>query len=345
MELTAVRSSERSRYKRCKKAWYWAWRKGFVPREARFGALELGAWIHDALHAWYLLPAKQRKGQLATLFLLVAQTAIVDAKEDGAPERLLDEAEELMVLGVAMCEAYEEHWGSDPTIQVITAEIPLEFILKSELNLRGKWEPTALHYLKPDMVFADKAGCIWLMEHKTAKSIRTEHLVINDQGRPYAAMAERALRKAGVIGKRDEVKGVMYNFLRKALPDRRPQNDKGQYLNQDGSVSKKQPPPYFQRWPLVLTREQKSITLGRVAAETAEIAHTTLLLRNGHLDPADLTKTPHWSCPRQCEFWRMCVAEENGADISSWEGTVYTRQNPYERDYGTADEPSSFEMG
>lgn len=350
IQLTSVRAGERSRYKRCPKAWYWAWRKGLVPRAHRFGALELGTWMHAALANWYMLPGKKRGGKdhppLWLLFEPVAQSAIVWAKEDGAPDHLIEKAEELAELGRAMAHAYEEEYGSDPDVEVITAEIPLDFTLQMELNPKtGAWEPSAVHRLKPDLVYADPAGDIWLMEHKTAKSIRTEYLAINGQGRPYAAMAERALRKAGVLSKSDTVKGVMYNFLRKALPDQRAENDKGEKLNKDGSVSKSQPAALFQRYPLVLTRKQKMITLQRIVNETVEIQQVTTALKTGKLSHEDLKKTDHWSCPRTCEFWRMCVAEESGADISIMESTMYFRRNPYEYEEDTTDELISFEMG
>lgn len=346
MELTVVRSGERMKFKRCEKAWFWAWRKGLVPRGARFGALELGTWIHAAFAIWYMTGFKRDKAGLKSIFIVISQAAIILATEEGAPEHVIDEAWELQALGEAMMDAYQTKYGLDPEVEVITAEIPLEFTLVTELNPRTeKWEATAVHRLKPDLVYADKAGDIWLMEHKTAKSIRTEHLVINDQGAPYAAMAERALKKSGVLGKRDEVKGVMYNFLRKQLPDLRPENAKGQKLNKDGSVSKKQPAPFFLRHPLILTREQKRRTLVRVATETQRIQATTTALKSGHLDPDDLQKTPHWSCPKHCDYWAMCIAEERGADIRFMEKTMFIRQDPYEYKEDSADEIPTFEMG
>jgi hypothetical protein len=346
MEYTVVRSGERSRYKRCPTAWYWAWRKGLIPRGARFGALELGTWVHVALAAWYLPGFTRSKSNLVQLFLMVSDESILQAKEEGAPEHLVDEAIELQQLGVAMMEAYEGRYGDDPGIEVISAEIPLEFTLEMEMNkATGVWEPRTVHRLKPDLVYADEAGDIWLMEHKTAKSIRTEHLLLNDQGPPYAAMAERGLRKAGVIGKRDEVRGVMYNFLRKQLPDLRKENAKGEKLNQNGSVSKKQPAPFFLRYPLTLTKQQKRRILTRVSRETYEIQTVTTALKTGHLELDDLKKTGHWSCPKHCEFWKMCVAHERGSDIRTMEKSMFIRQDPYAYEEDTADEPISFEMG
>lgn len=335
LELTVVRSGERSRYKRCVKAWFWAWRRGLVPRGARFGALELGTWIHIALANWYLPGYARASIGLVELFRIASDIAIGMARDEGAPEHVIDQAIELQQLGLAMIEAYEKHYKRDSGMEIITAEIPLEFTLA----------PNVVHRLKPDLVYADRAGDIWLGEHKTAKTIRTEHLALNDQGPAYAAMAERALKRAGILDKSDIIKGVMYNFLRKALPDLRPENRKGQKLNKNGTVSAKQPPPLFLRHPLVLTREQKRRTLVRVANETGKIQSLTNALKKGHVKPEQLDKTGHHSCPKFCEFWAMCVAEERGADIRMMERTMFFRRNPYEYEEDTADEVISFEMG
>ena len=203
----------------------------------------------------------------------------------------------------------------------------------------------AVHKLKPDLVFRDRNGDIWLMEHKTAKQVQLEHLVIDDQARPYGVMAEPILRKLGVINSRQKFRGILYNFLRKALTDERPQNPAGKYLNQDGSVSKRQPSPLFIRHPVTMTKKAKMITLERVRGETLEITQKTLELRTGYLHPDRLNKTPHKSCAKTCNFFTMCVAEEEGSDISSMESTMYKRQNPYIYEEESTEDPMSFEIG
>ena len=114
------------------------------------------------------------------------------------------------------------------------------------------------------------------MEHKTAKQVQLEHLVIDDQARPYGAMTESLLRKLGLIKRSQQFRGILYNILRKALTDERPQNTQGKYLNQDGSVSKRQPSPLFIRHPVTMTKKAKIITLQRVRDETLEITQKTL---------------------------------------------------------------------
>jgi hypothetical protein len=342
MELPSIRSHERITYKRCVKKWYWAWRRGLVPRAANFGALELGTWMHAALATWYQEGRKRHPMGLKQIFTNTGLLHIRTAETNGAPEHVIEQAEQLLSLGEAMAEAYQIHYGVDGSLDVIGAEIPLEFTIS---DTRPPYPVIAKHRLKPDLVFMDSNGDMWILETKTAKSIQTEHLAIDDQARPYGAMAEQALRKAKLLKKSQNFKGILYNILRKALPDLRPTNSKGHYLNKDRSVSKRQPPPFFVRKPITLTREAKLITLRRVQRDTLEITNATVALRNRHVDPLDLPKTPHWSCPKTCQFFAMCVAEEQGADTRLMERTIYLRRDPYLYEEDTTDEPVSFEMG
>lgn len=313
---------------------------GLVPRAVSFGPLDLGTWMHDALAAWYGV-GTERIGDLAEHFRASADDAYAIASRAGAPEHVLTKAEELAVLGELVARAYVANYRNDPTVHVLGAEVPLEFSIP---NYRGN-EVAALHRLKPDLIYREnRSWNVWLMEHKTAASISTEHLVIDDQARPYGAMAERALRRAGVLSKKHVFKGVMYNFLRKSLPDDRPRNKEGKYLNKNGSVSKRQPPAQFVRKPVTLTRAARLLTLRRVQQETIMVTAVTMDLRTRRTIPEDLPKTPHKSCPKFCQYFAMCAAEEDGADIREMQRTMYTRQDPYT--YGeTTEDPASFEMG
>lgn len=336
--LPLVRNGERVDHKRCPKKWFWRWRMGLVPKEKSFGALELGTWMHYALAVWYG-EGYSRNGSIVEHFRLISAAAIESAQRAGAPTYVLDKADEIAALGEAMAVAYERRYGTDKDVFVLAVEIPLEFSISDH---QGK--VIALHRLKPDMVYADRQKAVRLMENKTAAVIRTGHLVIDDQARPYGAMAERALRRAGVLSKRDQFVGIMYNFLRKALPDERPTNEKGLYLNKNGSVSKKQPPALFLRHPVNMPRAAKEIALRRIQRETIAITEMAKAVRQGKLDPAMLPKTPHTSCEKFCPYFSMCVAEEQGTDIREMQRSMFVRKDPYEYE-DTTDIPSSFEMG
>lgn len=338
-----VRSHEVMDYKRCPKKWYWKWRKGLVPKTISFGALDLGTWMHTAFQRWYG-PGFKRNGTLVEHFLDTAENAQGAAAENGASEHVLDTASELIALGEAMATAYQSFYqDNDPGIDVLATEVPLEFTFSDP----GRNSFKATHKLKPDLVYfhPDGSGDILLMEHKTATQIRTAHLAIDGQARPYGAMAERALRTAGLISKPQRLRGIMYNFLRKALPDLRPTDSQGRSLNKNGTVSKKQPATSFVRHLVTLTAQAKVVTLERIQADSAMLALVTQSIRAGRIDPRDIPKTAHWSCPKMCPFFNMCVAEENGSDIRNMEETMFVRKDPYVYYEETTDEIPSFEMG
>jgi len=337
-----VRSHECIDYKRCMKKWFWRWRLGLYPKHRDYGALDLGTWVHEALALWYgpIDGGTRHDVSLAELFVNIAESAITWAATDGVSQEQLDQAEELMMLGRAMLGAYQKHYRNDG-FEPIQAEIPLEFVISD-----ADGEPIATYKLKPDLLGRFHNG-IWLVEHKTAKAIRTEHLVIDDQARPYGAMAEVALLKAGILKRGERLQGIMYNYLRKGLPDERARDAKGLALNKNGTVSKRQSAPLFKRHPVPLTNKAKVATLKRKRMEVVEITLVAQALREGRLDPRWLQKTPHWSCPKTCDFFAICALEEEGADITDMQRQMYARRNPYlyDEEHDTADEPKSFEMG
>ncbi len=307
---------------------------GLVPKRPTVGALDLGTWVHSAFEAWYG-PGRKRNGDLLEHF----KAAVTEALETISSMHY-EKAEELAVLGEAMMNAYTDRYGDDPDVYVIGGEIPLEFSIADH---RGN--VMAKHLLKPDLVYTDRQGDAWLMEHKTAGQIVTEHLSIDDQARPYGAMAERALRRMGLLPKGSVFRGIMYNFLRKAFPDDRLKNDKGQSLNKNGTVSKRQPAPLFKRHPVTMSRQAKILTLERIQSETMIVTGLAQGLRSGKIDPDLLPKTPSKGCPRFCDYFPICEAEDAGTDITQMTKDMYYRRNPYDYDTVSTEDKGTFEMG
>lgn len=344
-----VRGSERIDFKRCELKWYWAWRKGLVPRAKTFGALDLGTWAHASLAAWYGQVRRQPK-QLVAHMEHYAYQAITAAETEGAPEEVIAQAEELAALGVGMMRHYGQVYGRDPEIEIITVEVPLEFsfhFVESLLGEQGR-TITVLHKLKPDAVFRLKGfDGVMLLETKTAATIRTAHIPIDDQARPYLAMAELTLKQAGVIGKHERLVGIMYNHLRKALPPDKPKNAEGKYLNKDGNVSARQPPPFFKRSPFFMSDRAKAFVLRRLEREIKTVAAKTVLLRRNPNAWKELDKTPHYSCPKFCQYFTMCALHDEGVDISAMRKSLYTQHDPYayDEEHPTTDERASFELG
>lgn len=337
--ILQVRSSARIDFKRCPKKWYWRWLLGLVPKAKTFSALDLGTWVHEAFAQWYVI-GRKRNGKLVRHFDDVSIGAIESARVDGASDEELMKATELQFLGQALMKSYVAQYGQDSNVEVLDREVPLEFPISDGDGV------IAVHKLKPDAVIRVlRSNTVWLLENKTAASIQTTHLVIDDQARPYAAMAQPALRKAEIIRPDESVEGILYNFIRKAFPDTRKTNEKGQYLNLNGTVSKKQPPPYFFRHPIRVSNRAKAVTLRRLRIEVLTMSLMRAAILSGELDPMWIPKTPHKSCPKFCPFFRMCTLEEEGADITDMQRAEYRREDPYLYDEETTDERTSFELG
>jgi hypothetical protein len=313
-----VTRSERVDFKRCPKKWYWRWRKGYTLKNQGYGALDLGTWFHAALAQHYT-----HTEPLIDCFNAV--TAQVEAN---------DRTDELIALGRDMATAYARKYANEP-INVIAVEEATQFQFQC-----GK------HMVTPDLLFSylDNPKAVWLREHKTAKQIRTGHLEIDDQARGLATMAEVVFRREGLLTADQRIAGVEYNFIRKAYSDKREQNAKGQYLNKDGTVSKRQPTPVLVRHRVELSPRAKRISLQRINSEITRIATVTDALRTGEISPLDIDKTPHSSCEKLCDFFRPCVAEENGYDVREMFDLMYERRNPYDYVDKTTDIPASFEL-
>ena len=334
-DLPVIRQSERVDFKRCMKKWFWRWRMGLVPKQTEYGALILGTWMHTAMEWRY---TGVRFKSLEESFAVTADNGIREARAADIPDYQMQKAQDLRVLGLGMAKGYDRKYGDDKDIRPIGAEIPLEYEIKDA----GK--TVAVHRLKPDLLYRNPLNEIWLLENKTAKQISVEHLPIDDQARGYASMSELALKQAGYLKPHEQVKGVMYNFLRKIMPDERPTNEKGQALNKNGSVSKTQRVPEFVRHPVVLSRQAKRIALHRLSNEAVNITNMTKAIRAKELAPDDLMVTPHKSCPKLCEFFTMCVVAEQGGDVREMQRSMFNRRNPYEYEQDTTDIPVSFDL-
>lgn len=231
------------------------------------------------------------------------------------PSDMVDEAKYVAAqeLGESMIGRYLDLYGLDPHWYIIEPESTFAFPLLPGLDYNGTF----------DLVYRDeKIDFIKLEEHKTAKAISTGHLPMDDQAGGYWAVAETVLRASGKIGKRERLDGIEYNFVRKALPDLRPTNEQGLYLNKDGSISKVQPPAHFLRHWVPRTPKERAHVLKHARDEAAQMADIDSGVRNA-------TKNPTMDCSWQCPFTGLCELHEAGADWKEYAEQVYRIEDPY----------------
>lgn len=355
-----LRTSERAAFKRCMWRWWKEYREGYRPRGVQADALWFGIGIHEALALWYQKGFKRgpkRGWHPADYFEDWTAGEIAFAKtwlDDQFDESVWVDATEL---GVAMLDGYVKQWGLDPQWEIIATE--QEFRVR--ITRHGK--TIAIFASRWDGVLRNLAdNKIYLLENKTASQISTAYLEIDDQAGSYWAVASQVLRAKGILKPGEEIAGIIYNFLRKAMPDDRPQNEQGQYLNKptkdhyvaalagidnwteaqlrkmkldeldsvaaanfivvQGDVSKSQPPPLFYREPIYRSAPEQATQLERISDEVAVMN----AVREGIIP---ITKTTAKDCPR-CPFFNVCLLHERGADsYRSVLRSNFVRIDPY----------------
>lgn len=306
--------------KRCMQRWYWGWRMGFRPKGQDALPLWFGTGIHECLAQWYKGPGQKRGIHPADYWIdWVGEEieAIRTAQSDNFREDVWVDAK---TLGEAMLVGYIDRYGRDENWDVIAPEESFQI----EIPFRRKSGTLAVYAGTFDLVYRDLTDDrIWLGEHKTAKVISTAHLPIDDQAGAYWAVASRVLQARGVLKKGERIEGIMYNFLRKAMPDLREEDAEGRKLNKNGTVSKNQPSPLFLREPVDRTAAEQAFTLQQIQneAEWMDLARRY---------PDRLTKNSTMNCHWDCRFFDMCELHNKGGDQwMEFADAVYTQQDPY----------------
>jgi hypothetical protein len=237
MSVLEMRTSERSSLKKCVQKWYWSQVEGLVPNRAA-NPLWFGSAVHEGLAAWYL-PGLERGPHPAETFntALEGERNMLVNNEDEEQEY-----QDARALGTSMLERYVDYYGIDDTWEVIATEQVFRVTMtRPEMEIFGHLIPALKGWLTYvgiwDGIFRDLiTGEIWLMEHKTAASIRVDHLPLDDQAGSYWAIANKILRRRGLIGPNEKLAGIRYNFLRKSLGDDRPTNERGEATNQPQKI-------------------------------------------------------------------------------------------------------------
>lgn len=300
-ELWQLRNSERKSYKRCRWRWDLNYNRG-IQKKKHGTPLRFGSMVHDALEVWYKPGIERGTHPTETFKRLYAESLKTNPKSGSWSEE--GDWDEIGELGEAMLDHYVEYYGTDPLIEVISPEQPFQIDIHDPIT--GEYVVTAVGTI--DVIIRDlKTGKIGLLEHKTYKSIKTDFLAIDEQASTYWALAGPWMVQQGILEEGEHIDFMLYNILRKAKPDPRDKNEKGQYLNKNGSVSKRQPPPFFKRYPVYRDPSDRQIFINRLIMEAREIKRA----REGDLD---IFKNPTHMCPYDCDFFDVCEIHDAGGD-------------------------------
>jgi hypothetical protein len=237
-----IRNSERGSLGKCPQRWWWDWREGLRLKETP-KALWFGTAIHEAL-ADYYRPGTKRSKDFIDKF---RESADMEEEYIRANVGDIDEDQwvDARTLGEQMLTGYHKYWGGDKKWDVIATEqtfsvkIPLvapggsnRFNRRMIDKILAKYGEFFIIDGTWDGVYYDKADKRFkLMEHKTAGSISLGHLPMDNQAGTYWLVAGSAGVSQGWLPKDKGISEITYNFLRKGMPDPRPQDAEGYARN------------------------------------------------------------------------------------------------------------------
>lgn len=364
VELPFVRSSERGAFKQCPQKWYWSYVDRLVPKGAQFDERDFGTGIHICMAEHYVPGTKRGRPLLETWEEFTTEyqkamkkAAAADKSKDWGEVRWTD----LYNLGVAVLKNYEAEYQGDPHWDVIAAENTFS------ANIANK----AIDVGTIDLVVRDlNRNKIIVVDHKTANGFPDwRFLNLDDQGGSYVSLARHILLQQGKIGPKERLAGMEFNYIRKAYPDERPVNEKGQACNKplkehfvatlgphfakfgvDPVEAYGKPLEKMSKAVLEEIAEEHRVTvLGDVSkVQPAEILHREFLGKTSKQRSKQLSRViddmtvmkmaregdiPILKAPGKlcgwCDFYDLCLIDENMDDVEHFKKVAFTTRDPY----------------
>lgn len=336
IDVPLLRNSERVDFRRCPQRWHWRWNEGLKPIEISHGPLVFGSFGHLAL-AEYYIPGNKRGPHPAETWDLITEDFMdaVRSPESG----YLDEETEMnwedaRSLGHDLLVNYIDHYGNDDHIEVLWTEHPGNQLVPNPVT--GK--PIVRYCYTMDLIVRDHEanGRIRYWDHKFMKAIQTRHLVIDSQNGGYLAIGTHQLRKLGLIGPKEAVRDLVYNFVRKARYPDKPRNLHGEFLNKDGTPMKRQPPPFFDRHVVTKTAKERNTQIVHIGNEALHMK----AFRTGKLP---LHKNPSRDCNWDCDFFTLCQIHEVQGNFEETKKMMFRVEDPYAEYRENATSPKKLE--
>lgn len=363
-ELPLLRQSERAAFKRCNWAWYQAYVRGYKPIVENKTAAEFGTLIHIAL-AEYYQPGTIRGPHPAETFAELAKHQVAAVKTTNyTNDENVDTWVDFQKLGTILMEKYVEHYRGDLSWDILDPERRFDVVipdvrhkpLVSEKGKRG-YRPIVTLVGTFDLCYRDlEDGKVKMVDHKTAAQLTTHHLQLDEQASTYIAVATTALRHQGLIGPKESVTGMVYNFIHKVKPYKEPlkghyvtaledagfeeaENEKGDYKPIDKLlvrelkalceqeeievVGEPTDVPLFLRHEVKRTSRERQRQIVRISEE----ARVMNMVRTGQLP---VIKTPQRDC-NWCSFFDVCEVDESGdqESVDYLFETTMKKQDPY----------------
>ena len=336
--LPMLRTSERGTFKRCRWKWWMEFEETLKPK-TDVPPLRFGSLIHMAL-ADYYKKGVRRGPKPSDSFLRYYDE---EAKAQGEFGFRVDDLEadevwaEARELGVAMLDHYISHYGRDDEWEVLVTEQPFQQLVyrPSEGFPGGSSfnEPWFWYVGTLDLIIRNRiTGKIHIVDHKTAKAIQVMYLSLDSQATGYWTWGLDWIYEKKLLKPDQRPSGMIYNHLRKAFPDQREKDTNGFSLNKDGSVSKKQPAPYFTRTEIFRDFNERERAREQVLAEFLDMETIRAEAeRDGSSPPpASAYKNQgQFTCPG-CWCFDFCELHEIGADWVEMRDLASKTWDPYD---------------
>jgi hypothetical protein len=222
-----LRTSERSEFVRCRQAWDWAYVQRIKPATAS-PPLRFGTLVHRSLEPYYK-KGRKRGPHPATTFAKLYTAELIEAEAFGFKDEdgVWNDA---ATLGETMLNGYVDHYGADDAWRVIATEFPFQVPVLHPRTGELWFIYTGVIDLVAENLETKFVG---LVDHKTTKEGPTKvaYLSLDEQAGAYWRYGRQALYDRGMLSMNKELNGIIFNFLLKKMPDDRPQNAQGYYLN------------------------------------------------------------------------------------------------------------------
>lgn len=327
-KVPLLRTSEGTSFDRCRWAWNLGYNEELQPvRQAP--ALRFGTLVHAALEKRYP-PGIRRGPNPAETFEKLYLKDLRKYEKEGwsIKDTESEEWENALDLGIDMLEGYVEEYGRDEDWKVIASEMTFKVPVYNSAGI------LIFYYVGTmDGVWQNRIdGRVRIIDYKTTSGDPVKEaqskFVLDEQATAYWSFGADHLITKKILKQREQesLDGMFYVFLKKAKGDLRPRNPEGLYLNQDGSVSKKQPTPRFHR-ELVFRGEADRIH-GRERA--IQRFREMQLCKLGELP---IRKSPGTGYPdmqcQACSFRDVCELHEADADWETMLKVSTTHWDPY----------------
>lgn len=360
MPALSVRTSERSTWKRCRQQWAYAYLQMLKPK-TEAPALRFGGLVHKALELRYP-PGVKRGPHPAKTFEKLFIAELAEAEQTWGFRDSDGEWANALELGIAMMNAYVDHFGKDERYKVISSERTFKVPV---LNPKGK---VAFYYVGTiDGVWEDRQDKAKLLnDYKTTKNNPEDldYLALDDQADAYWTWGVDALYAEGILKPKDKLKGMIYTYLRKGIPDTRPVNAHGQRLNNPkkdalvaaatnlgldvkgltvdkltaklegngvdtallGEVSERQPAPLFHREKVFRSDVEREFARPMAYAEAAEMHKARQGKMEIYMNPGG---APPMNNCRFCGYKELCEIAKIGGDVEGMIKATMKTWEPY----------------